>query len=35
MPQSWDMGHVILLLLEGRHTEDFPDARKSNGISRV
>ena len=28
MPQSWDMGHIILLPLQERHTEDFPDARK-------
>jgi hypothetical protein len=28
MPQSWDMGQIILLPSEGRHTEDFPDARK-------
>ena len=28
MPQNWDMGHILLLPSEGRHTEDFPDARK-------
>jgi hypothetical protein len=28
MPQSWDMGHIIYLPSEGRHTVDFSDARK-------
>jgi hypothetical protein len=23
MPQSWDMGHIVLLPPEGRHAEDF------------
>jgi hypothetical protein len=27
MPQSWDMGHIILLPLRRKDTEDFPDTR--------
>jgi hypothetical protein len=32
MPQSWNMGHIILPPPEGRHTEDFPDARKTQRL---
>ena len=28
IPQSWDMGQILLLPSEGRHTKDFPDTRK-------